>query len=176
MAETAGVSQAELDDEGKRLALEAAKAEYRKQIAAAQASTLAVAMPSSEGAPTGKTTLGEHAGTFGPWLAHQALDDAAAAVAASVAEELTDSSGVLVVERRDLLSGESTYQQVQVTLAALRDRLTLLTVSLGAERIKLRPAPTPPQHVLDRLAAVAEGRERVGTPQGSMRSGHRPRA
>lgn len=152
--------QVELDDEARRLALEAAKAGYRKEIVTAQAGMLAAAVPTIEGAPTGKTTLADKAGTYGPWLAHQALDATAASIAAAAARTLgDDASGVLVVERRDLLSADTSYQQVRTGLQTLNTQLDRLKSSLEAEHGKLRPPITLPQNVLDLLESVAEGRD-----------------
>ena len=64
-AQTPGV---DLDPAGKRLALEAEKA-----TAAAIQSTI----PAVEDAPTGEVTVGEGAGSYGPWLVQQTLEDAA---------------------------------------------------------------------------------------------------
>ena len=153
----------ELDDEAKRLALEAAKAGYLKEILTAQAGMLAAAVPAVEGAPTGKTTLAESAGSYGPWLAHQALDEAAKAIAEQAKDKLHDAaSAVLVVERRDLLSGQSTYRQVTSALDDLKTRIGGLKKALEAACADLKPEPVIPQDVLERLVAEAEGRDVQG--------------
>ena len=94
----------DLDEEGKRLQLEAEKAKYREAIAkskdsAAEAKSSRLQGFSSgiETASTGTVTVGAQAGAFGPWLAHQSLEAAADKNGAAVSEKLkTLPKGVAV--------------------------------------------------------------------------------
>jgi len=93
------------DPELERLKLEKAKQAVRQEIAASQASALGGLAPGIDDAPKGAVTLGEKAGSLGPWLAHRVLAEAGAEIAASVGGlGLLAHSVVLVTDDADLLS------------------------------------------------------------------------
>ncbi|HST66343.1 MAG TPA: hypothetical protein VLM05_14255, partial [Mycobacteriales bacterium] len=143
-----------LDDEGKRLQLAAEKAKYRQAIATANqaASTSLLDLPTVPDAPTGTVTVGEGAGAFGPWLAHQTLAAAAAAVRDAVVPKLAGGGRLLVVDDRALLAGAATARLV-------RDRLSRLTTQLGPLPALLDGTPADPAGgaLLPNLAAEAGG-------------------
>ena len=115
-----------LDDEGKRLQLQAEKAKYRQAIAAAtqSASESLLELGKISDSPAGEVTLGEKAGAFGPWLAHRTLQSAATKIGGAVAGVAPRLQGrLLVVSDRSLLGGAATARLV-------RDRLARLTVQL----------------------------------------------
>ncbi len=107
------------DPELERLKLEKAKQAVRQEIAASQASALGGLAPGIDDAPKGAVTLGEKAGSLGPWLAHRVLAEAGAEIAASVGGlGLLAHSVVLVTDDADLLVSDVLSRQVLGSMAA----------------------------------------------------------
>lgn len=78
-------------------------------------------------APKGQVTLGEKAGAFGPWRAHQVINEIAKNIAGRATEQLRacgePEPRVLVVDDRRLLPDEWTARYVPSVLRRVRDRL-----------------------------------------------------
>lgn len=104
-AQTPGV---DLDPAGKKLALDAEKA-----TAAAIQSTI----PTVENAPKGEVTVGEAAGSFGPWLAQQTLEDAAEHLfERSAGQALAEAhkAGLAVIVKEAVANGRLTARNTSV--------------------------------------------------------------
>lgn len=127
-------STVDLDAEGKQLQLGAEKAQYLEAIAKSQqgvaeakAASLKSVLPTVTDAPKGEVTLGDKAGAFGPWRAHQIIDAVAQQVAIEVKEKLGGQEPrVLVVDDRSLVEGDWTARRVRDTLDRLRRRIRAL--------------------------------------------------
>jgi hypothetical protein len=144
----------ELDEEGRKLQLEAEKAKYRQAIAQAarseeeaRAAGLSGLVPAVEGAPTGTVTLGENAGVFGPWLAHQSIALAASDIAGAALASLGSGEGqarrrVLVVDHRALLAGDVAAGVVRAALSQQGAALAPLVGTIGSALAELGSAVT----------------------------------
>lgn len=130
-----------LDADGKQLQLDAEKAKYLEAIAKSQqgvaeakAASLKSVLPTVTGAPQGEVTLGDKAGGFGPWRAHETIDAVARQIATAVQETLEKRQApaprVLVVNDRSLLEGDWTARHVRDTLDRLGRRVGVLQAQL----------------------------------------------
>jgi hypothetical protein len=140
-----------LDEDGKRLQLQAEKAKYLETIAKARQGTaeaksgsLNTVVPSVTDAPKGEVTLGEKAGAFGPWRAHQVIDGTARRIAEYVPKLLAGTSDprVLVVDNRSLLPSDWTAHYVRSTLDRLSTRLGALDNQIADALQRLNEAIT----------------------------------
>lgn len=131
----------QLDEEAKKLKLEAIKAEARKSIAQAQQERLAAQLPKSEVTPPeGKVELGEKVGLLAEVVAYSALRDVAAQVAGSVKKHTPDGAFVLIVESRALFATDWPYAVIHDELAG---HLTALQAATDALESRA-PAAAPP--------------------------------
>ena len=134
------------DAEAKGLQAEAEKAKYLETIAKSQqgaaeakAASLKSLLPSVTGAPKGEVTLGDKAGAFGPWRAHEMIDAVAKEIAAKVKDALPEEAArVLVVNDRALLESDWTARQVHGTLDRLNRRIAALKTVVVAGKETLR--------------------------------------
>lgn len=124
----------ELDAEGLRLQLDAEKAKLRQSLADAESAKLARLLPGLPAdAPKGQVTLGDKAGAFGPWRAHQVIDAVAREIVEGARGHLAGAR-VLVVEDRALLPGEWTAHQVRDAIGRARaqfEELASQAVEMG---------------------------------------------
>lgn len=135
----------ELDEEGKGLQLRAEKAKFLETItkseqvvAQSKATSLTSLLPTVSDAPTGDVTLGEKAGSFGPWRAHRLVDEVAKEIANRVRAQLPPGSPrVLIVDDRSLLPDDWATHHVRSTLARLANRLKVLDGALRDGLTKL---------------------------------------
>jgi len=154
-----------LDPSGKRLQLDAEKAKYAEAIAKAQqgvaeakAASLKSVLPTVVDAPKGEVTLGEKAGAFGPWRAHQIVDALAKQIATQVKKTLAEQEArVLVVDDRSLVQSDWTARHVRHTLERLARRIDALHTQVleGTDALadgirvsaadEVEPAPTGPR-------------------------------
>jgi hypothetical protein len=102
--------------------------------------------PAVADAPEGEVTLGEKAGAFGPWRAHQVIDAIAQNIAEHAAERLRASGEpaprVLVVDDRRLLPGEWTARYASSVLLEVRNRLDGTASQLHEQQWRLDNAIT----------------------------------
>ena len=101
-------------------------------------------VPAVTDAPKGEVALGEKAGAFGPWRAHQVIDEIAKKIAGR-AGELVRVSGVpaprvLVVDDLLLLPGDWTAHYVRSTLDRMKDRLATAESQLDRHQQRLAEA------------------------------------
>ena len=144
---TASQPSVDLDEEGKRLQLEAEKAKYREAIAKAalgaaeaKASTVQTTVPDVADAPKGEVALGEAAGALGPWLTHRAIHEAATLIADKVRPALGEHSRVLVLEDRGLLLSDWTRFHAEASLDEAAARLAPLETLAGDASTRLEEA------------------------------------
>lgn len=124
----------------------AEKAKYLETIAKSQqgaaeakSASLKSLLPSVAGAPKGEVTLGDKAGAFGPWRAHEMIDAAAKEIAARVKGALPEEAArVLVVKDRALVESDWTARQVHGTLDRLNRRIAALKTVVMAGKETLR--------------------------------------
>ncbi len=140
---------ATLDAESKRLQIEAEKASYREAVAKAEqatagarAATLGAYLPNVTEAPRGEVTVGQNAGAFGAWRAHQLIDAAAKKIVEGAVPRLVGTAGarVLIVGDRTLLPGDWTARHVRATLDRLTGRIGTLDRRLRDASEQLRQA------------------------------------
>jgi hypothetical protein len=137
-----------LDDEAKKLKLEAIKAEARKSIATAQQATLEAQLPKSDvTAPEGKIEAGENVGMVAQAVAYSALGD----VAGKIAGAIPQKASVLIVDSRGLFATDWQYEMVTGDLADQKTALDNAVALFQPPKPKLGEK-TPP-------AEGAEGRE-----------------
>jgi len=174
-ADTAPALQ--VDEDGRKLQLEAEKAKYleaiaavRKDSAEAQAGSLKAMLPGVTDAPKGRGQAGDKAGAFGPWWAHQLIDKIAKTVADDARTALAGTAAprVLVVNDRSLLPGDWTAGQVRGTLARQLGRLRALDSYAGDELGQLDAAV--PLYEQDEQAPGSRRRPRPGRAGGAART------
>jgi hypothetical protein len=91
------------------------------------AASLKSVLPAVTDAPKGEVTLGDNAGAFGPWRAHQIIDAVAEQIAVEVKDKLAGQvPRVLVVDDRSLLAGDWTARHVRHTLERATRRIQAL--------------------------------------------------
>ncbi|HEX6712408.1 MAG TPA: hypothetical protein VF066_03445 [Thermoleophilaceae bacterium] len=118
----------QLDDEGKRLALDEKKAQLRKGIAEARKAAVTAALPTVQTkGPEGKVDIGDDTGLVGRLVAYAMLDDAADIVANAI-EPKGVNARVLLVKSRELLADDWAYELLS---AQLRHHSQALTDALG---------------------------------------------
>ena len=131
----ATLSATDFDEDARKLWVDAQTAKYIETIAKAgqgtaeaKAGALKAVSPSITDAPKGEVTLGEKAGAFGPWRAHQVIYGSAKKIAEQVSALLADTSDprVLVVDDRPLLQDDWTARNVASTLTRLSRRMQAL--------------------------------------------------
>ena len=133
-ADTSKDPEVPLDDEAKKLKLDAIKAEARKTIAQAQKDTLAAQFPSSDvEAPEGKVDVGEKVGMVAQAVAYSAMAD----VAQTVADAVPANAAVLVVDDRGLFATDWQYEMVTGDLAEQKTALD--------EAVKVLAPPEKPE-------------------------------
>lgn len=107
-----------------RLEQEKSIATLEKEIVEAEKAKLAAQLPDSDTkGKSGEVTIGDKAGYFGELLAYRTLDDAAAAIAADLADELKGRT-VIVTTRFDLneraAMRDVAQARIEDTIAALK--------------------------------------------------------
>jgi hypothetical protein len=164
----------QLDDEGKRLQLEAEKSKYREAIAKAAQGTAEVRaslfqglVPDLEGVPTGTVTLGEKAGAFGSWLAHETVAVVADTITEAVVEYLkrrkSNNERLLVVDDRALLTGAATARLGRDRLVRMAAQLTPLAAQLREADRHLESAAKNNEPAVE---GFGEGGGEGGAPEG----------
>jgi hypothetical protein len=142
----------ELDEEAKRLKLEAIKAAARKEIAEAQKATLEAQLPSSDLAPLeGKVDVGPGVGLVAKLVAYELLHDGAATIVTAIGPKLRKPARVLVVEDRSLAGRNWSYAIVRAELDAQNEALRVAKEAFDAAP---KPAPAGKAAVAGPVAAI----------------------
>jgi hypothetical protein len=145
-SDSRGPAEPGVNHDVKRLQADAEKAKYLETIAKSQqgvadakAASLKSLLPSVTDAPKGEVTLGDKAGAFGPWRAHEMIGAAAQQIAGEVKPLLRAQAAarVLVVNDRSLLEGDWTARHVRDTVTRLTRRIDALRAQLRAGQTKL---------------------------------------
>lgn len=146
-----------LDRDGQDLRLEVEKAKYREAIAKAHMGALTAALPAVTDAPKGEVALGEKAGAFGPWRAHQVVDEIAQEIATAAGRAFVACSQprVLVVNDRAVLAGDWTSRHVRSSLDRQMGRLGALLDYVSARLRDLEEAVPEDRDSGDREFAEA---------------------